>query len=236
MRKFLVMFLAIMLVVPLAGCGNTLQQDYDAIATERDKLKTEYDTLQKKYDALQTAHNQLKADTKDWLQLSEEEKAAKIAQAEADRIAAEEAARIAKEEQEAAEAALAEEAARLAAEEAAAKEAEEKLGYETGITYENLARDPEIYKGKKVKFTGKVLQVIESTFSTEIRLATKENSWGGYIDDVIYLVIDNALIMSRILDNDIITIYGVSDGLYSYMTVMGATMTIPKVDVDKFEY
>lgn len=39
MRKFLIMFLAVMLVVPLAGCGTILQQDYDAIAKKRNKPK-----------------------------------------------------------------------------------------------------------------------------------------------------------------------------------------------------
>lgn len=46
---------------------------------------------------------------------------------------------------------------------AAAKAAEEAQGYETGITYDQLARTPDDFKGKKVKFTGKVVQVIEGT-------------------------------------------------------------------------
>ena len=53
------------------------------------------------------------------------------------------------EEQKAAEQKAAEEAA-------AAKAAEEAKGYETGITYDQLARTPDDFKGKKVKFYGKV--------------------------------------------------------------------------------
>ena len=47
---------------------------------------------------------------------------------------------------------------KAAAEAAAAKAAEEAQGYETGITYDQLARTPDQYKGKKVKFYGKVVQ------------------------------------------------------------------------------
>lgn len=39
----------------------------------------------------------------------------------------------------------------------------------------------------------------------------------------------------RILENDYITIYGVSDGLYTYETVLGAQMTVPNVIMDKYE-
>lgn len=46
---------------------------------------------------------------------------------------------------------------------AAQKAAEEAQGYETGITYDQLARTPDQFIGKKVKFTGKVLQVLESS-------------------------------------------------------------------------
>ncbi len=54
-------------------------------------------------------------------------------------------------------------AEKQAAEEAARLAAEEAQGYETGITYDNIARTPDEYTGKKVKFTGKVIQLIEGS-------------------------------------------------------------------------
>ena len=41
------------------------------------------------------------------------------------------------------------------------KNQKEAIGYDTGITYEQLARTPNEYNGEKVKFSGKVIQVIE---------------------------------------------------------------------------
>lgn len=76
-RYIVLSFLFIILLVPLTGCGVS-QSDYDAVVTERDKLKADYD--------------QLVADTSDWLQLTEVERSAQLAQAEADRIVAEEKA------------------------------------------------------------------------------------------------------------------------------------------------
>lgn len=49
-------------------------------------------------------------------------------------------------------------------EEARKKAEEEARGYETGITYDQLARTPDEFEGKKVKFSGKVIQVSEGLF------------------------------------------------------------------------
>lgn len=106
-------------------------------------------------------------------------------------------------------------------------EEEIKATYKTGISYNQLSRDPDLYKGEKVKFSGKVLQVMEDSDIVAIRLATK----GGY-DNVIYLAVPNSLIDSRILEDDRITIYGKARGLYSYESVLGATITLPLIYVD----
>ncbi|MCR5686042.1 MAG: toxin regulator, partial [Lachnospiraceae bacterium] len=145
------------------------------------------------------------------------------------------AAKKAEEEKAAADKAAKEEAERKAAEEAAAREAEKKKGYNTGITFNDLARKPDDFKGKKVQFSGRVLQVNEVDTEIQIRLATKKNSWDQYYDDVIYIYFDRSLIPARILDDDIITIYGVSRGLYTYTTVLGASVTLPLIEVEKID-
>lgn len=211
------------------------QAELDSAAEQYNTIHTEFIELEAAYKELQEAYDTLVSDTADWRELNEDQKAAQLAQAEADRITAEEAAKKAAAERAAAEKAAEEEAARKAAEEAAAKEAEEKKGYNTGITYDDLARNPEDFKGKKVKFTGEVLQVSEVQNEIQIRLATKRNNWGGYSDDVVYLYFDSSLISSRILEDDIITIYGVAKGLHSYTTVLGAKVTLPLIAVDKID-
>ncbi len=59
--------------------------------------------------------------------------------------------------------------------EEAKKAEEEKKGYDTGITYDQLARTSDDYKYKKVKFKGKVIQVIEDGDEVQIRFAVSGN-------------------------------------------------------------
>lgn len=112
----------------------------------------------------------------------------------------------------------------------AAKAAEEARGYETGITYDQLARTPDDYNGKKVKFYGKVLQVIEGDGSVQIRLAVDDN-----YDTVLLGEYLSSTVSSRVLEDDYITIYGTSVGTISYKSTMGGTITIPGVYIDKIE-
>lgn len=102
-----------------------------------------------------------------------------------------------------------------------------KATYNTGITYNQLSRDPDEYKGQKVKFSGRVLQVIEGDYSTALRVATK-----GRYDNVIHVQYLKGLVKSRILEDDTITIYGTSAGLYTYESTGSGYITIPQISVD----
>lgn len=94
----------------------------------------------------------------------------------------------------------------------AAKAAEEAKGYETGITYDQLARTPDDYYGKKVKFSGKVVQVIEgSGDDVQIRLAVNDD-----YDTILFGQYSSDIVSSRVLEDDYITIYGMSVGTISY--------------------
>jgi hypothetical protein len=130
-----------------------------------------------------------------------------------------------------ADAAAAKKKAAEAAKAAAAKKAEEeRRGYETGITYDQLARTPDNYEDKKVKFSGKVLQVMEDDDSStvNIRLAV-----GGDYDNVLLGVYSSYTVSKRVLEDDYITVYGTSDGLTTYESTMGGDITIPEVQIDK---
>ena len=228
MKKILSAALAVLMIFALASCGTSKSQ--------LEELQSKYETLQVDYKKLQDEYNELSAGAAEWLKYSEDERAAKLAQAEADRIVAEEAEKKAEEEQEAIQKAAEEEAARLAAEEA-------KKGYDTGITFSNLERNPDDYEGKKVKLTGRVIQVMESDNEVDLRVATSKAMYGeGYgYDDVFYAYILNAdatkeKLPSRILEDDVITIYGTSEGLYTYTSTADIDITLPLVSVDRVEF
>ncbi len=114
-------------------------------------------------------------------------------------------------------------AKRMAEEKAAA----EAKSYETGITYEQLARTPNNYKGQKVKFSGEVVQVLEGTTETQLRLAVN-----GDYDCILFCRVPKAKTTNmRILEDDYITIMGVSNGLITYESTLGGHITIPDVSV-----
>lgn len=46
---------------------------------------------------------------------------------------------------------------------------------------------------------------------------------------------DSAITKTRILEDDTITIYGVSVGEYTYQSVMGASITVPGVLIEKID-
>lgn len=100
---------------------------------------------------------------------------------------------------------------------------QEPTQYKTGITFDQIARTPDDYEGKKIEFTGKVLQVTEDDDYTEIRLAVD-----GDYDNVILVDVDSDIMNgSRILEDDLVTVSGVSDGTTTYESTSGANITIP---------
>ncbi|AUB62243.1 hypothetical protein CSW12_03955 [Bacillus cereus] len=178
----------------------------------------------KKTEEAQTEAKPAKAEQKK--ELTAEEKAA-AEQAAAEKVAAEKAAA----EKVAAEKAAAEQAAaEKAAAEKAAKEEEERIGYETGITYDQLARTPDEFKGKKAKFTGKVLQVMEGKGETQLRVAVN-----GNYDKVLYVVYKSDILNSRVLEKDNVTVKGKSAGIYTYKSTMGGEISIPAMLVEKID-
>jgi hypothetical protein len=117
-----------------------------------------------------------------------------------------------------------------AEEERLAKEQEEKKGYDTGITYSDLARNPKDHVGEKVKFKGEVIQVMEGDSEVQIRLAVNGDS-----NNVIYCVYDSSLVDSRVLEDDYITVMGLSSDVITYDSTMGGSITIPSMLVQKID-
>lgn len=147
--------------------------------------------------------------------LTEEQKA-KI---EEIRLKAESDAKIKKEKDDAEKAIL-----------AAKKAEEEKIGYETGITYKQLARTPDDFKGKKVKFSGKVMQVMEGDGETQLRIAVNDD-----YDSMLYVAYKSKITSIRILEKDSVTVKGLSAGLLTYKSTLGGDISIPSMLVEKIE-
>jgi len=95
------------------------------------------------------------------------------------------------------------------------------------IPYETMARTPDANDGQKVKYTGKVIQVQESGDKIALRVDVTKTS-NGY-KDTMYVTYTKKAGEGRILDDDIINLWGNSQGLFTYKTVLGAEATIPSV-------
>lgn len=118
------------------------------------------------------------------------------------------------------------------AEEKAKKEQEEKTFKESCQTYtfEQIARNPDNFKGTNVKVTGEVVQALYGDTSVDLRVnITKKGTYSTYYDDTIYVVYYPESGEDKILEDDIITIYGTSQGDYSYTSTMGAKITLPLI-------
>lgn len=237
-RKVLTLSILFVLFVSLSGCSKGIPQaDYDALVLEKEgvqeelsKIKADYEASQKEYSALKTEYDSLNASIEE---LNKKyEPYVKLSKAEAEAATAEKELK-AEEDKKALEELKAKEAKEKAEKEAEEKkkaEKEEKAGYNTGITYSNLARTPDDYKGKKVKFKGEVVQVIEGGEETQIRFAVN-----GDYDKMLYCAFTPDTVSFRILEDDVITIYGLSLGLTSYQSTLGGTITIPAIWVDKMD-
>ena len=90
------------------------------------------------------------------------------------------------------------------------------------IKYKKLMRNPNKYMNKYVKYTGKVNQVIESG---QIKMAVTKDRYGFYDDDILVIYEEK----TKILEDDIVTIYGQAGGNYTYTTVLGANKEVPVV-------
>lgn len=211
----------------LASEKSSLKSEIDVLEHSNEIMDEEYTAYKEKmqpYEELEAAEAEARKEELARQKAQAEEEATRKAEEEAAaKVAAEAEAKRIAEEAAAAKAAAAEEAKRQA-------EEAERIGYETGISYDQLARTPDDYFGQKIKFYGKVVQVIEGSGVINIRFAVDDN-----YDYMILGEYDSSLVSSRILEDDYITIYGQSMGLYTYESTMGADITIPSVVIDRID-
>lgn len=211
------------------------EEDREELNSEILKLSDEKKDMEKNYNAykkrMQPYEDLEKAEAE--ARKIEAEKKAEENKKEVEKIKAEAEKKKAEEEETRRIKEEQEEAARIAKEEEEerARQAEIAKGYETGITFEQLARTPDDYMGEKIKFSGRVVQVMEGSDEVQLRFAVNDD-----YDQVIYLAYAPSIVDQRVLEDDYLTIYGYSVGTISYESTLGATITIPAAFIDKIEF
>lgn len=100
--------------------------------------------------------------------------------------------------------------------------------------YETIARNPDEYKGTYAKYTGEVIQVLEYENFYQLRVNITKGKYDIYTDTIYVMYFANEG-EPRLLEDDIVTIYGVNSGTYSYESVLGATVTLPYVSAEYIE-
>ena len=135
-----------------------------------------------------------------------------------EREAKEEEERLAKEKEE---------------EERLAREAEERWQEKlnnprTDVTYDNLMRTPDEYFGEVIQYSGTVLQTITGDGIVQQRVALYDD-----YDQIVLIEYSTDLPEVRLLDDDYITFTGMSFGTITYETVLGATLEIPSIFVER---
>lgn len=93
--------------------------------------------------------------------------------------------------------------------------------------YKKIARNPNNYTGQKAKFTGQVVQIEESWGSDVIRLNVTKDQYGIWSDTIYVDYTPKSENESRILEDDIITVYGELSGIKTYTTVLMSDVSIP---------
>lgn len=98
------------------------------------------------------------------------------------------------------------------------------------LKYEEIARPKDCLKGEKVTFTGEIIQATSGTY----RMNVTKGEYGLY-DDTVLFTIDESTLSENILEDDIVTIWGESEGPYTYKAVLGNEITVPKIKVAYIE-
>lgn len=100
--------------------------------------------------------------------------------------------------------------------------------------YENIIRNPKKHLGKKYKFLAKVIS-IHQEHDTEYHMRLHSTKFAEYYDfpgqGYVYAIISLDENDDRIFENDIITVYGKSNGEYTYTSVGEEIITLPLIDV-----
>ena len=103
------------------------------------------------------------------------------------------------------------------------------------VDYKELRRYPEKYEGTKIAVKVKVSQIIDANFSGSEkawRTYTDNSGYGFYADDEYYMLDKRGDDAVKILEDDIITVYGEFTGLEKITRALTSTTDeLPRIEV-----
>ena len=103
------------------------------------------------------------------------------------------------------------------------------------VDYKELCRYPEKYEGTKIAVKVKVSQIIDANFSGSEkawRTYTDNSGYGFYADDEYYMLDKRGDDAVKILEDDIITVYGEFTGLEKITRALTSTTDeLPRIEV-----
>lgn len=103
-----------------------------------------------------------------------------------------------------------------------------------GVNYKDLCRYPDDYAGTKVRLTVKVSQVMDASFFSSDkawRCYTDNSGNGFYFDDEYYILDKRGDGAVKILEDDIITVYGEFTGLEKVTRALtGTDEEVPRIE------
>lgn len=93
--------------------------------------------------------------------------------------------------------------------------------YQSNVAFDQIARNPNQYKGQKLALTGQIMQVDESDNTLMVYI-------NGDADDIAMVKYNPAILHgSRVLEDDLITFYATSKGTTTYETTSESSNTVP---------
>lgn len=104
-------------------------------------------------------------------------------------------------------------------------------------SYKDVLRNPADYKGKQAYWFGKIVQVVDksahsSTFRIDVTCEKYAYSSGYYCDDTIYVIYYGD---QSFIEDDMVKMWGTMEGIQTYTTVLGASVTVPKFKAQHME-
>jgi hypothetical protein len=105
------------------------------------------------------------------------------------------------------------------------EKAEQWLAGARDPTYRELEKDPDAFRGEKVKFRGKIFSIRESHAGTTLQMHVGRN-WFGYTENNLFAVYPKRTSLVR---GNVVTIYGVVLGAHTYRSQAGWILTVPMV-------
>lgn len=100
------------------------------------------------------------------------------------------------------------------------------------ISYKQLSKNPDRYKGSFIKFHGKVFTIQEDSSNTVMQINVTHHGYGFWSDQI--MVMFNG-ITDLVVDSKV-TFYGTVVGSHTYTSVAGWTITVPLVSAEKLYY